>query len=300
MLVVLLLAMPMYTCATGSIPLALALVEKGITPGAALVLLMAGPATSIASMLVVGKAFGKRTLVAYLVSIALGAMAFGFVVDTFLMDTFLASMLPHVSDECHGHGAVGVFDYACAVLLAALMIYAKFAHKGCGGHCGCGDHGCCCCEDPSQGANITTYTWGGLGVAGDGPTAAAVLAAKGDVVQPTLLVGNDDNTQQEVTCDAVKAIDSNIPDYEIKVSQGKVTLPAAGDYTVVVSSGGNITQCRMSAQAETQTSITINKKSYTGQYYIPMGSNGVVDNSWCNSSLSVTTTGPITIEASWN
>ena len=147
MLVVLLLAMPMYTCATGSIPLALALVEKGITPGAALVLLMAGPATSIASMLVVGKAFGKRTLVAYLVSIALGAMAFGFVVDTFLMDTFLASMLPHVSDECDGHGAVGIFDYACAVLLASLMIYAKFAHKGCGGHCDCGDHGCCCCED---------------------------------------------------------------------------------------------------------------------------------------------------------
>lgn len=147
MLVVLLLAMPMYTCATGSIPLALALVEKGITPGAALVLLMAGPATSIASMLVVGKAFGKRTLVAYLVSIALGAMAFGFVVDTFLMDTFLTSMLPHVSDECHGHGALGIFDYACAVLLASLMIYTKFAHKGCGGHCGCGDHGCCCCED---------------------------------------------------------------------------------------------------------------------------------------------------------
>lgn len=147
MLVVLLLAMPMYTCATGSIPLALALVEKGITPGAALVLLMAGPATSIASMLVVGKAFGKRTLVAYLVSIALGAMAFGFVVDTFFMDTFLASMLPHVSDECHGHGALGIFDYACAVLLASLMIYAKFAHKGCGGHCDCGDHGCCCCED---------------------------------------------------------------------------------------------------------------------------------------------------------
>lgn len=147
MLVVLLLAMPMYTCATGSIPLALALVEKGITPGAALVLLMAGPATSIASMLVVGKAFGKRTLVAYLVSIALGAMVFGFVVDTFFMDTFLTSMLPHVSDECHGHGALGIFDYACAVLLAALMIYAKFAHKGCGGHCGCGDHGCCCCED---------------------------------------------------------------------------------------------------------------------------------------------------------
>ena len=150
MVVVLVLAMPMYTCATGSIPLALALVEKGITPGAALVRLMAGPATSIASMLVVGKAFGKRTLAAYLTSIALGALFFGFVIDTFFMDSFLASMLPHASAECHGHGALGVFDYICAVLFAVLIIYAKFAHKGCDGHCGCGceNHDCCCeCSD---------------------------------------------------------------------------------------------------------------------------------------------------------
>ena len=148
MLAVLVLAMPMYTCATGSIPLALALVAKGITPGAALVLLMAGPATSIASMLVVGKAFGKRTLVAYLVSIAVGAIGFGLIVDTFFMDTFLAAMLPQGSAECHGHGALGVFDYVCSGLLALFMIYAKFAHSGCGcghehgGHCGCGhEHG---------------------------------------------------------------------------------------------------------------------------------------------------------------
>ena len=140
MLAVLVLAMPMYTCATGSIPLTLALVAKGITPGAALVLLMAGPATSIASMLVVGKAFGKRTLVAYLASIAVGAIGFGLIVDTFFMDTFLSAMLPHGAAECHGHGALGVFDYICAGLLAAFMIYAKFAHKGCGGHCGCGEH----------------------------------------------------------------------------------------------------------------------------------------------------------------
>jgi len=148
MVCVLLLAMPMYTCATGSIPLALALVAKGITPGAALVLLMAGPATSIASMLVVGKAFGKRTLAAYLFSIAFGAMFFGFIVDTFFMDTFLSAMLPQGAADCHGHEALGVFDYVCAGLLAAFMLYAKFAHKGCDGHCGCGC-GCgesCECE----------------------------------------------------------------------------------------------------------------------------------------------------------
>ena len=155
MLVVLVLAMPMYTCATGSIPLALALVAKGITPGAALVLLMAGPATSIASMLVVGKAFGKRTLAAYLFSIAFGAMFFGFIVDTFFMDTFLSAMLPQGAAECHGHGALGVFDYICSGLLAFFMIYAKFVHKGCNGHCGChstgsgtgGEDHCSCGHD---------------------------------------------------------------------------------------------------------------------------------------------------------
>ena len=152
MVCVLLLAMPMYTCATGSIPLALALVAKGITPGAALVLLMAGPATSIASMLVVGKAFGKRTLAAYLFSIAFGAMFFGFIVDTFFMDTFLSAMLPQGAADCHGHVALDVFDYVCAGLLAAFMLYAKFAHKGCDGHCGCGC-GCgdsCKCADSCE------------------------------------------------------------------------------------------------------------------------------------------------------
>ena len=151
MIAILLLAMPMYTCATGSIPLALALVAKGITPGAALVLLMAGPATSIASMLVVGKAFGKRTLVAYLISIAVGAIGFGFIVDTFFMDTFLSAMLPGGAAECHGHEALGVFDYVCAGLLALLILYTVITRKAghcsyshcCCGECGCGEHDHC-------------------------------------------------------------------------------------------------------------------------------------------------------------
>lgn len=92
MLLVLLFSMPMYTCAFGSIPLALSLIDKGITPGAALVLLMAGPATSVASMLVVGRAFGKKTLLAYLASIAFGALFFGFIVDTFFMNEFLETI----------------------------------------------------------------------------------------------------------------------------------------------------------------------------------------------------------------
>lgn len=167
MLAVLVLAMPMYTCATGSIPLALALVAKGITPGAALVLLMAGPATSIASMLVVGKSFGKRTLAAYLISIAGGALFFGFIVDTFFMDTFLAAMLPGGvggagGAESHGHAALGVFDYACAVLLALLMIYSRlpFATRK-SHHCECGcEHEECHAESPKQPTSKTYKVFG--------------------------------------------------------------------------------------------------------------------------------------------
>ena len=62
MLIVLLFAMPMYLCATGSIPIAVALMMKGLSPGTALVLLMAGPAVNAASMMVVGKVLGRRTL----------------------------------------------------------------------------------------------------------------------------------------------------------------------------------------------------------------------------------------------
>lgn len=145
MLLVLALTMPMYTCATGSIPLALALIEKGLTPGAALVLLMAGPATSVASMLVVGKAFGKRTLAAYLLSIAGGAFLFGFLVDSLWMEEFLAT-LPLGGCAAHGHGGTDWTNVAAAVLLSALALNAllprRAGKKSCGcGKCGCGENG---------------------------------------------------------------------------------------------------------------------------------------------------------------
>ncbi len=81
MLIVLAIAIPMYVCATGSIPIAVSLMAKGLTPGAALVFLMAGPAVNSASMLVVGKVFGKRTLSLYIISVVVGAIVFGLGID---------------------------------------------------------------------------------------------------------------------------------------------------------------------------------------------------------------------------
>lgn len=81
MLLVLLVSIPMYLCATGSIPIAVALILKGLTPGAALVLLMAGPACNFASILVVRKVMGNRILATYLLSLVLGSIAMGCIVD---------------------------------------------------------------------------------------------------------------------------------------------------------------------------------------------------------------------------
>ena len=77
MLVVLLAAIPIYVCATGSVPIAAVLMMKGLSPGAALVFLMAGPATNTATMAVIGKAIDKKTLIVYLGTIIFSAFFFG-------------------------------------------------------------------------------------------------------------------------------------------------------------------------------------------------------------------------------
>ena len=90
MLIVLLVAIPMYVCATGSIPIAVSLMAKGLTPGAALVLLMAGPAVNSASMMVIGNVFGRRTLWLYITAIVAGAIGFGLCIDYLLPQDWFA------------------------------------------------------------------------------------------------------------------------------------------------------------------------------------------------------------------
>lgn len=69
MLLMLVVAMPFYICATGSTPIAAALIAKGLDPGAALVFLLVGPATNATTMIVVARLLGKRALFAYLLGI---------------------------------------------------------------------------------------------------------------------------------------------------------------------------------------------------------------------------------------
>ncbi|MHC4591996.1 MAG: permease [Planctomycetota bacterium] len=81
MLVMMVVGMPIYVCATASVPVAAALMAKGISPGAALVFLMTGPATNAATIGTVWKLLGKRSAVAYLATVALTALASGLVLD---------------------------------------------------------------------------------------------------------------------------------------------------------------------------------------------------------------------------
>ena len=98
MFIVLLASIPLYVCATGSIPIAAVLMMKGLSPGAALVFLMAGPATNVATMTVIGKALGRKTLIIYLVSISTSAMFFGRIANQFLPSEWFIMM-------SHDHGA---------------------------------------------------------------------------------------------------------------------------------------------------------------------------------------------------
>lgn len=80
-LAMLAVALPLYVCASMTTPLAAALVLKGLSPGAALVLLMAGPATNAATVTMVGGLLGRRTLVVYLGSIVVCTLGFAFLTD---------------------------------------------------------------------------------------------------------------------------------------------------------------------------------------------------------------------------
>ena len=122
MLLVLCIAVPMYLCATGSIPIAVALMLKGLTPGAGLVLLMAGPACNFASMLVVKKVLGTRSLIIYLASIVIGAVGFGYLIDFLHFGgyvNFLGNL--QAADAC-GHGCEEGDSWFAWLCTAALLL----------------------------------------------------------------------------------------------------------------------------------------------------------------------------------
>lgn len=124
MFIIVLVAVPMYVCATGSIPIAAALMLKGMSPGCALVLLMAGPAANVASMFVVNNAFGRKATVVYLLSIIGGAIGFGMLVDYWpgLREVFVNALPCHAMH--HGMHGASWFNTLCSIFLLGMIVAA--------------------------------------------------------------------------------------------------------------------------------------------------------------------------------
>lgn len=124
MLLVMLIAIPMYLCATGSIPIAAALMLKGLSPGAALVLLMAGPATNMAAILVINKVLGKKTLMLYLTTIIAGAFGFGLITDYLLPTEWFTSAISTHAMGCCSENGISLWKSVSSILFAILLISA--------------------------------------------------------------------------------------------------------------------------------------------------------------------------------
>ncbi len=123
MIAAVIVAVPMYVCSTGSIPIAMSLMLKGLSPGAAFVLLMAGPAENFASIIIVGRTLGRKTAAVYLGTIIASAIAIGLCIDYLMPVSWFALPVADGHASCHSSG-IGLFQGICSVILVLLLIYS--------------------------------------------------------------------------------------------------------------------------------------------------------------------------------
>ena len=117
MLLIILISIPMYICATASTPIAAGFILAGISPGTALVFMMAGPATNISTLGVIKKEMGQGVLIRYLIGVAGTAIIFGLG-----LDLLLSWQQINIAEQMsHSHEVVSpIIAYSCSILLAFL------------------------------------------------------------------------------------------------------------------------------------------------------------------------------------
>jgi len=115
-IIVIAIAVPMYVCATASLPIAAGLMLAGVSPGAAFVFLSAGPATNTVTIGVVKKMLGTRTLYIYLGTIIIGSVLFGFGLDYILSGV-------DVKELVHMHEEATILATLSSVILWAFVLY---------------------------------------------------------------------------------------------------------------------------------------------------------------------------------
>ena len=114
MILVLLFSIPLYVCATASVPIAAALVSSGLPPAVALVFLMAGPATNVATIGAIRSNLGTRALVIYLLTIVVGSMGAAYLFDSLIAVTTTAGI-------AHVHNVTAWWAQLSAVIVLGLI-----------------------------------------------------------------------------------------------------------------------------------------------------------------------------------
>ena len=116
MILVLLVSVPLYVCATASVPIAAAMVAAGMPTGAALVFLIAGPATNLATLGAVFRAFGKRVLVVYVSTLVVGSVLLGWLFGS-------VASLPAIQVPLHDHSETSWVATSSAIALVVLLAW---------------------------------------------------------------------------------------------------------------------------------------------------------------------------------
>lgn len=127
MIMILLVSIPLYVCATASVPIAAILMTKGLSAGAALVFLMAGPATNAATITVLRNTLGKRSMWIYLISIITGALFFGTIINQFLPSSWFDIL--HFGEHHQHHEMLPSWLEWGSSLLLILLIINGFVQK---------------------------------------------------------------------------------------------------------------------------------------------------------------------------
>lgn len=127
-LVMMVAGIPIYVCATASVPIAAGLMFAGVSPGAALAFLIAGPATNAATLTTIWKMLGHRSAVAYLATVAVGALVCGLALN-WLSRVVDLRLPPLGSSACHEMEAVGWATHFWAVTLLVVVATSMIASR---------------------------------------------------------------------------------------------------------------------------------------------------------------------------
>lgn len=126
MIIMLVVGIPVYVCATASTPIVAALAMKGLSPGAAIVFLLAGPATNAASITVIAKLLGKRVAVVYVATIAVISILIGCAVNSIygMMSISISSWVTGTHSMSNT-----IFTNTAALILITLIIWSRLNKK---------------------------------------------------------------------------------------------------------------------------------------------------------------------------